>query len=260
MPQDGGQIESQDKLSVGECINAAKTWTDMLFDPGKSWYRELALTGMDLFLRNPGTYETARSRLPQEAYPFPPALVTLEDRVKLRTALQRRQRNRVFELLKGHLVKDPPDRESFRKWFEVMQATANPLVLRKTFLAAADEFKGSQGRQKKIRIDQRFEIASFADEHLTPLILEVLEDQERGTSYSLRELLEIKKRDHPRASTFLLRHLKLFEQALLNQKLLERGKHPRTRAQVLAEAMAGADLGLKFSTSMKRISETRTRS
>lgn len=250
--RDHGQDADQ-RLSPDECIELAKSYVDLLFDPAKSWYRKMTLMGMEIFLRNPGAYETIQSRL-LELHPYLGNFrtLTVEEQTNFRLALQRKQRSKVYELLTASFARNPPTQQVAN----FILATAKPLPMRKALLAAADEFKGKPGRPSEVTA-VRSELASFAEEQLAPLILNVLQAQERGTRYSLREYLEIARRDFPKASAFLLRHLASFEKALADPTLLARGKQSSTRAQVLADAMAGADYGLKFSTSLKRVGEGR---
>lgn len=245
--------DADQKLSPAECIELAKSYVDLLFDPAKSWYRKMTLMGMEIFLRNPGAYETTQSRL-LGLHPYLGNFRTLTvvEQTKFRMALQRKQRSKVYDLLTVSFARNPPTRQVAN----FILSTAKPLPMRKALLAAADEFKGKRGRPSEVTA-ARPKLASFADEQLAPLILNLLQAQERGTRYSLRELLEIARRDFPEASAFLLRHVASFEKALAHPKLLARGKQPSTRAQVLADAIAGADYGLTFSTSLKRIGEGR---
>jgi hypothetical protein len=254
MSRDRAQ-DSSEKLSPAECIEAAQTFVNFLFDPENTWYRNAVLMGLDIYSRHPGAYEASRSKL-LELHPFlgNAQALSLEDRTRVRIALQRKQPEKLLELVRRAFTRNPPTRESLNLLF----ATIKPLPMRKALLAAADQFKGRQGRPSDVTAVGK-ELAAFAEKKLAPAILNVLQSQERGTRYSLQELLDIATRDYPEASSFLLRHVALFEKAINDEKLLRRGKQLQTRAQVLADAMAGADYGLKFSTSMKRVSEARKR-
>jgi len=69
------------------------------------------------------------------------------------------------------------------------------------------------------------------------------------TSRTLGEALDYLKKDHRQACEFLRRHIGQFQQALADLKLQEQAKRNiKGRARVLAEAMAGADHNLAFST------------
>jgi hypothetical protein len=91
---------------------------------------------------------------------------------------------------------------------------------------------------------------------LEPAILKLLTLPK--TSRTLDEALDYLKKDHPQACEFLSRHIGQFQQAMEDPSLLNRAKkNMKGRARVLAEAMAGADHKLTFSTSRERVRRAR---
>ena len=92
---------------------------------------------------------------------------------------------------------------------------------------------------------------------LRPAVTALL-TQLQQTKHSVSEILEYLRKDHPEASEFLLGHVNRLQLALNDPKVLRRAqKRISARARVLADAMAGTDFGLTFSTSMERVREAR---
>jgi len=78
------------------------------------------------------------------------------------------------------------------------------------------------------------------------------------TAHTLQEILEYCRRDYTEPWKCLLLHLLRFQQALNNKGLMNRAKKRiSARARVLADAMAGTDHKLAFSTSVERVREAR---
>jgi hypothetical protein len=91
---------------------------------------------------------------------------------------------------------------------------------------------------------------------LEPAILKLLAFPK--TTRTLGEAVHYLRNDHPIACEFLTRHLQRFQQALDDPTLLVRAKEKtKGRAKVLAEAIAGADYKLQFSTSRERVRRAR---
>lgn len=78
------------------------------------------------------------------------------------------------------------------------------------------------------------------------------------TSRTLSETLRYLEKDHPQACDFLQRHAARVQQALGDPKLLQRAKKQLSgSARVLAEALAGSDHQLTFSTSRELVRQAR---
>jgi hypothetical protein len=128
-------------------------------------------------------------------------------------------------------------------------------TLRKSFKALAKPFSSHRGPKPKLPTEKNAEARETA-ELLQPAILKLLEIP--STSHTLVETLQFLHKDYPKACEFLLRHVHLLQQALKDPKLLRRAaKRIEARSRVLADAMAGADYELSFSTSLERVRQAR---
>jgi hypothetical protein len=94
---------------------------------------------------------------------------------------------------------------------------------------------------------------------LRPAISKLLAERS-STSHTIPEILKYLQKDYPEAYKFLTRHRSKLEAALNDSKLLSRArKRPAARAGVIANALAGSDYNLAFSTSLERVREARRR-
>jgi len=127
-------------------------------------------------------------------------------------------------------------------------------VLRNSFKELARPFSSHRGAKPKLPPGKYSEALETA-ELLEPAMLKLLDPQ---TSHTLVETLQYLQKDHPKACEFLLRHITLLQQALNDPGLSRRAtKRIGARARVLAAALAGADYGLSFSTSVERVRQAR---
>ena len=109
-------------------------------------------------------------------------------------------------------------------------------------------FQTKKGRKAKIILEDYGKISVLADE-LFPVIEKLLTELEGKTKHSVKEILEFLITDYPKPCKFLLTHLAQLEKALSDKKFLQRRKTLKGRARILAQGIAGANYGLKLSTS-----------
>ncbi|MGA2337434.1 MAG: hypothetical protein ABSG08_18845 [Terriglobales bacterium] len=134
-------------------------------------------------------------------------------------------------------------------------ACSNATVLRKSFKALRKTINSEPGAKPKILLEQ-YPVLLKTVEMLHPAILKFLAIPK--TSRTLGEALRYLKKDYPQACEFLSRHIDQFQKALHDVALRNRAKkRSEGRARVLAEAMAGADYQLTFSTSRERVRRAR---
>ena len=125
-------------------------------------------------------------------------------------------------------------------------------VLRKSLKGLEATFKFRRGAKPKLPVGQYYRVSAMA-EILRPAILKLLNELNSETSHTVSEILQYLRKDHPEACEFLLRHVSRLHQALNDPKLLRRAaKRVEARSRVLANAMAGSDYELSFSTSLDR--------
>lgn len=134
-------------------------------------------------------------------------------------------------------------------------ASICPVVLRESQKQLERKFTFHPGAKAKIPVSQYPHLVKTA-ELLQPAILSFLKLPR--TTRTLSERLQYLRKDHPEACKFLTVHIDPFQQALDSSVLLQRAKKSiECRARVLAEALAGSEYKLKFSTSRDRIRKAR---
>ena len=83
--------------------------------------------------------------------------------------------------------------------------------------------------------------------------MKILKELSSQTSHTLEEILAYCRKDYPQACEFLSRNIERFQQASKDKHVMKRAtKRISAKARVLADAMAGTDYDLAFSTSIKR--------
>ncbi len=119
-------------------------------------------------------------------------------------------------------------------------------------------FRFRRGPKPQIHRDDYVILLATA-EFLRPAISKLLAERD-STTRTLREILTYLQKDHPEACKFLMRHEMTLETCLADPKLLRRARRrPAARARVIANAMAGCEYGLAFSTSIERVREAKLR-
>jgi hypothetical protein len=129
--------------------------------------------------------------------------------------------------------------------------------LQRSFSQLKSTFKFRVGGTRKLAPGQYSRILERA-EQLRPAIERILGELSSGTSHTLEEILEYCRKDHHGACDFLSRHLQRFKQAFNDKRVMNRATTRKSaRARALADAMAGTDYQLAFSTSIEKVGELR---
>jgi hypothetical protein len=163
-----------------------------------------------------------------------------------------RNRDKLVPLVKDRLRQAKLSPEYFT---QVLQAL-NPSLLRKAIQEAESIFKLRRGPKPKLPRHKYPELRVLADQ-LRPVIEKLITELDSGTKRPISDFLEFWRKEHPEACSLLLRHLGRLEQALIDPALRKRGTKIKSRARVLADALAGSDYGLTFLTSRDRASAIR---
>ncbi len=130
-------------------------------------------------------------------------------------------------------------------------------VLRKSLKKLGATFQFHRGAKPKLPVGEYYRVSATA-QLLRPAIFKLLSELNSGTSHTVPEILQYLRKDCREACEFLLRYVDLLQQALKDPKLLRRAaKRIEARSRVLADAMAGADYELSFSTSLERVRQAR---
>jgi hypothetical protein len=173
-------------------------------------------------------------------------------RMKLKSAIERNNRERLIELFADDLVEHPI---ASGKENEVVNVFG-PQIIRKTFLQIAETLKGKPGKVALINPPEYPSLATLADSLLPP-ILKVLEERKAGNTRSIREYLEFWSEQFPEPCNFLLRHEGKLTELLNAKRLPKLAKKLETQARVIADSLAGCDNGVKFSTSIELVRQGR---
>lgn len=166
-------------------------------------------------------------------------------------ALTKRDRNALAAWILRHTIRCRLTTDQMALLLDCASST----TLRKSFKALRKTINSEPGAKPKISLEQYPELLETA-ERLRPALLKFLAIPK--TSRTLGETLSYLKKDHRRACEFLSRHIVHFQRALDDPKLRNRAKKSiKGRARVLAEAMAGSDYQLTFSTSREFLRKAR---
>jgi hypothetical protein len=133
----------------------------------------------------------------------------------------------------------------------------NSEILRQSLKGMRSMFRFRRGPKPHITQDQLATLQETA-EMIRSAILKLLAEL-ATTSHTIPEILKYLQTDYADACKFLMRHESKLEAALKDPKLLKRAHRPAARARVIANAMAGCDYDLAFSTSLERAREARRR-
>ena len=129
--------------------------------------------------------------------------------------------------------------------------------LKRSFKRLNSKFAFRSGGAIKITRDEFDRLLSRA-EQLKPAIEKILKELSSQTSHTLEEILAYCRKDYPQACEFLSRNIERFQQASKDKHVMKRAtKRISAKARVLADAMAGTDYDLAFSTSIEKVREAR---
>jgi hypothetical protein len=171
---------------------------------------------------------------------------------ELADAAEARDRGKLIAIVKSSLADTKPSSESM----DAVLRNLRPSVLRGAIRDLESIFKLQRGPNPKIPTHKYPELATRSN-MLTPIIERLLLELKSGTKVPVVEFLKLWKIDHPEGCAFLLCHLSRLQQAMDDPSLLKRGTKIKSRARVLADAMAGSDYNLSFLTSRDRASAAR---
>jgi len=234
-------------VSEAEYQRFAEQFIDGVLDPRQPWLVEYVLAGG--FSRIP-TYEEIESG---------DLALSILGRLGGDWLAEKWKADALFARDRPPLVawikKVTSDQKRTKDEMSRLLACVNSKVLKRSRKALLRKLALSPGATLKLPSDQ-YSVILEAAALLEPAILKLLTLPK--TSRSLGEALDYLKKDHPQACNFLSHHIGQFQQALADPSLLQRAKkNIKGRSRVLAEAMAGADHDLTFSTSRERVRRAR---
>jgi hypothetical protein len=129
--------------------------------------------------------------------------------------------------------------------------------LKQSFKMLNSRFSFRSGGRTKITRSHFEKLLERANQ-LRPAIEKILRERSSNTSHTLQEILDYCRKDHPEGCDFLSRHIERFQQAFKDKRVVNRAtKRISAKAGALADAMAGTDYELAFSTSIEKVREAR---
>jgi hypothetical protein len=173
-------------------------------------------------------------------------------RVRLKLALERKDRKKLTAIVKEDFLKNPIPPGKERALMQVFE----PRIWRKGLVEAANQLKGKPGATPLVSPADYPKLASCAD-GLRPIIQKLLNERDDGNPRTVGECLEFWRRKYPEPCQFLLRNADKLTELLNAKRLPKSAKKLETQAHVIADALAGCEEGLKFSTSIERVRQGR---
>jgi len=236
-------------VSKAEYQLFAEQFADRILDPRQRWLVDFVLNGgfADITTEEEITSGRFALRVLKSFRQEPWGLIE----VSVYEALAKPDRNALAAWILRHTLRCRLTTDQMARLLDC----ANSTVLRKSFKALRKTINSEPGAKPKILLEQ-YPVLLETAEMLRPAILKFLAIPK--TSRTLGETLSYLKKDHRQACEFLCRHIVQFQRALDDPKLRNRAKKSiKGRARVLAEAMAGSDYQLTFSTSREFLRQAR---
>lgn len=227
-------------LSEAEYERFAERFAGQILDPRQPWLIQYILTGG--LAKIPTHEELSSSEFAFKMLTFLGRDTELWEE-RLYEAFTKRDRLTVVAWLLERTLECRLTRDEMGR----LLACGNSTVLRRSLKDLSKTITFSPGVQPKIRAMDYKRLVDVA-QLLEPAILHLIKLP--TTKRTLSENLGYLKKDHARACKFLSRYVAQLQRALDDTTLFLRAKkHLPSRARVLAEALAGSEYELRFSTS-----------
>jgi hypothetical protein len=230
-------------ITPEEADRQAQRFVDILLDKANPHARRAMLTGLD----HPEIVIALSKNIKSPPERLDPVL-----RVKLKSALQKGNRNALVALMRDLYLNDPIPPEQQNAFERIFK----PLFLRGALLEYADTLKGKPGKAPLVDPSGYPELARRAD-ILRPVIQRLLDERRDGNKRTAGECLNFWSQQFPEACQFLSRHSGKLEELLRMDRLPKPAEKLETQAHVIADALAGCEEGLEFSTSIERVRQGR---
>ena len=228
----------------------AEHFIDAILDPVRPWLVEYLLKRE--FPPTPSEDDIASGRFAIKVH----EAIDLEKLgpLWLYEAIQKRDKETLVPWAKREAMDRKLTKDEIRRQLDSTKSE----TLKRSLRGFRATFRFRRGPKPQIPRDDYVLLLTTA-EFLRPAISKLLAEL-GSTTRTLREILTFLQKDHPEASKFLMRHEMTLEKALQDPALLKRAQYrPAARARVIANAMAGCEYGLAFSTSIERVREAKLR-
>jgi hypothetical protein len=239
------------KVSEAKYQSFAEQFVELLLDPKRSWFVRYIVTGGFDHIPTDQEIDSADFALRVLNYLERGETEMIEE--SLYEALSAGDREMLLPYTKRGAQEAAFSREDLR----LLLKMGNSSALKNSFKRLNSKFDFRSGGKTKITLAQYEKILKRA-EQLRPAIEKTLHELASNTSHTLAEILEYCRKDHPGACDFLSLHFQLLQQAFNDKRVVKRAtKRISARARALADAMAGTDYELAFSTSIEKVGEAR---
>jgi hypothetical protein len=239
------------KLSLNNYQRFAEQFVELLVDPKQSWFVHYIATGGLSHI--PTDEEIDSGKFALHVLNRLEHGETLLIEVSLYEALSTGDR----EILVPHTTLWASSERLSSEQMRMLLKMGSSSSLQHSFRRLKSSFKFRVGGKTKLAQGQYDRILKRA-EQLRPAMEKILKELASDTSHTLEEILEYYRKDYLGACDFLSRHLQRFRQAFNDKRVMNRAtKRTAAKARVLADAMAGTDYHLAFSTSIERVREAR---
>ena len=245
------QSNLKPKVSEAEYQRFAEQFVELIVDPKQAWLVEFIAKGGLSYIPKEEEFESGKFALTVLNWLGREETELVQ--VEILEALTTGDREFLLPHTKQWAMDTNLTDEQMRMYLEMGKSSS----LRQSYKKLNSRFKFHRGAIPKLASGQYHKALGRA-EQLRPAIEKVLIELASATAHTLPEILEYCKKDQREACEFLLLHLQRFQQALNDKRLTNRAKKRiSARARVLADAMAGTDHKLAFSTSVERVREAR---
>ena len=246
------ELQSRPPITDREYQSFFETFVDGILDPRQPWLVDYALSGGFNTVPTEEYIESGRFAwaVRQAATQGWTAAEWMYE------AFQQRDKEKLVQWYKKHAKAAKLGRDDMAILIECTKSK----TLKRSLKGLGEPFIFRKGPKPQLpRGDQSAEALRLA-ELIYPAVLRVLTELSTGTAHTIGEILQYLQKDYPEACEFLIRHSSRFEVCLKDPAVLRRAsKRFPARARAIADAMAGSEYGVMFSTSMERVGEARRR-
>lgn len=244
-----GQSRLKTDVSDSDYQHFAEQFTDMVLDSKRPWLLQYLLaSGFEIVptweeLESDEFVITLREKIEADSWFW---------EMRIFEALMAGDREKLVPYFKKRAV----DAELRSEHFDRLLAVGKSSVIKKSLNRLSKRFSFHRGPIPKLPISRYPDVYKTA-EMLRPVIQKFLE-LSGTTSRTSSEILQFLRKDYPVPCAFLLKRIGTFERALSDPGLLSKArKRIPSRARILADAMAGTDHRVTFSTSIERVRQAR---
>lgn len=213
-----------------EYRNAVEQYVDAILDPRRPWLKEFILVFG--FPKIPTQWQIESGALAAKMREAISADYFVDEALFL--ALEQRDRKALITTF----TKIAKARQLTHDELERLLLSVDSKELKKSIKALGDPFKTPPGPVPPTAGQYDHALKLSDDLHL--LLLRLLQEQATGTTNTTQDIIQFIAKDFPGTVGLVIENLALLEDVLQDRHLQGKAKKTRTRARVLADALAGA--------------------